>query len=370
VGIIVETNTASDGKITAIQLLRALAALTVTAVHLAIALADHVPPGLGLPPGWTGEREGQGAVMLFFIVSGYVMVIAARGAFGRAGARAVFWRRRAVRILPPYWIATAQLAGVLVTFYRQAPDPARLFQSLLLIPYWPGDGTLRPLPFLWVGWTLFYELAFYALFGLFLGWRRGAALAGIVAVLVAVTIAGLAVPPVYAPLFAVTRPVILVFAVGLLLGQWRESGGTAPRWLRLASLAAMVAALALIGRPPDIAVMGFDVLLWSALPAALLAFAVLGGPLALPGERLIIAAGDMSYALYLLHVPTGLFWLWFWQRLPGFTPGPWDTLASALVATLATSWLFHRHIERPLTLTLNRWLAAPHIVKSIRRKTP
>ena len=58
---------------------------------------------------------------------------------------------------------------------------------------------------------------------------------------------------------------------------------------------------------------------------------MLGGPLRVPGARLVIAAGDMSYALYLLHVPIAWFWLWLWARLPGFSPGPWDYLASALV---------------------------------------
>lgn len=106
--------------------------------------------------------------------------------------------------------------------------------------------------------------------------------------------------------------------------------------------------------------MGFGYLLWSGLPALLIALAALSGPLAVPAAGFVNRAGDASYALYLLHVPLAWFWLWFWGRLPGFDAGPWDYLVSALAACIATSWLFHRWIERPMTLALNRRLRSPH----------
>ncbi len=68
-----------DGKIAAIQLLRALAAFTVAAGHIAFGFADHIGQGLGRawPSQVSGQVSGQLAVMLFFIVSGYVMMVAA-----------------------------------------------------------------------------------------------------------------------------------------------------------------------------------------------------------------------------------------------------------------------------------------------------
>ena len=152
------------GRNAAIQLLRALAALTAAAGHIAFAFADHIGAGLGLAPEADG-RSGQIAVMLFFVISGYVMVLSSGPLFGRPGARRLFWRRRLVRVLPAYWIASGLLALVLMTLFGQAVDPLRFGQLLLLLPYWPEDGSLRTLPFLWVGWTLFYEMLFYALFG-------------------------------------------------------------------------------------------------------------------------------------------------------------------------------------------------------------
>lgn len=350
--------TGPDDRIAAIQLLRALAALIVAAGHIAFAFADHLGEGLGIA--MDDGRSGQIAVMLFFVVSGYVMVVSCARLFGQPGARRVFWTRRVIRIMPPYWIATGLLVLIFATLFPQPIDPQRLVRSLVLMPYWPDDGTLRPVPFLWVGWTLFFEMLFYALFGLFLAWRRELAIAAVIAVLGAAVIIGTRVPLVDPLLFSATRPITLVFAFGMILALWRARGGEAPGWLRWAALAGAVAALAAMPLPADAAAMGFDYLAWCALPALLCAFAALAGPLAVPAAGFVNRAGDASYALYLLHVPVAWFWLWFWGRLPFFDAGPWDYLISALAVTIAASWLFYRWIERPMTLALNRWLAAPH----------
>lgn len=359
---------APDGKIVAIQLLRALAALTVAAGHIAFAFADHLGEGLGFPV--DDGRAGQSAVMLFFVVSGYVMVVSSEGLFARQGARRAFWTRRFIRIMPPYWIATGLLALIFLTLFPQPFDPLRLVQSLLLIPYWPGDGTLRALPFLWVGWTLFFEMLFYAVFGLFVGLRREAAVGATLAALALLAAAGLWVEPASAPLFTATRPVTLVFAAGMLLALWRTRGGMAPGWLRVLVLLAGFATLQIDNTPAEEAAMGFDYMIWAALPALLIAFAALSGPLALPAAGLINRAGDASYAVYLLHVPLAWFWLWFWGRLPFFDAGPWDYWLSATAATCGLGWLFFRWIERPMTLALNRRFAAPHKAQGLHRKTP
>jgi peptidoglycan/LPS O-acetylase OafA/YrhL len=343
-----------------IQLLRALAALTVAAVHLAWAFADHIRPGLGIGPASRGELPGQVAVMVFFVISGFVMVVSSRGLFGQPGARRVFWARRVIRIMPPYWIATGLLALVFLTLFPQPIDPRRFAQSLLLIPHWPANGAIRPLPFLWVGWTLFYEMMFYALFGLFVAWRREAAIAAILAVLGALALAGLKIPPENAVIYAASRPITLVFGAGMVLALWRERGGCAPAWLRWAALAGLAATLWLVPEPDNRAAMSFDFLAWAALPALLITFAALSGPLALPAPALVNRAGDASYAIYLLHVPLAWFWLWFWGRLPFFDAGPWDYWLSAMAATCGIGWLFFRWIERPMTLALNRRFAAPH----------
>jgi peptidoglycan/LPS O-acetylase OafA/YrhL len=362
--------TAPESRIAAIQLLRALAALAVAAAHIGFAFANHIGPGLGFSTGWVAEREAQVAVLLFFILSGYVMVTASRGSFGQTGVRGQFWWRRFVRIMPPYWLASALLAGVLTVIYSQDVDPAGFIASLALMPSWLPSGELRPLVFLWVGWTLIYEMAFYFIFGLFLPLRRTQAILAVAGVLVVLVAAGRWVPPVNPLLFMLTRPILVMFAAGMGLALWRGQGGEARAIWRWLALIGTVPAMLMIPEPAVPTAMGWDYLAWAGLPALLLAFAALGGPLALPASALINRAGDMSYALYLLHLPVAWFWLWFWGRLPFFNPGPWDYFASAMVASIVISWGFYRWVERPMMLALNRTRAAPHSIKTMHRKLP
>jgi peptidoglycan/LPS O-acetylase OafA/YrhL len=342
-------------RVTAIQLLRALAAGFVAAAHLALGFADHVGAGFG----WTPDlnRGGQIAVAVFFVVSGYVMVIASAELFGRAGARRIFWTRRAVRILPPYWIATLLLVAVLLALPRQSVAWDELAMSLLFVPFWPESGGLRYAPLLWPGWTLLYEPLFYAIFGLMLGARRKmeaslALTAGALALLVA---AGLFVPPVHAAAYMLTRPVLLVFVFGMGLALLRERGWAAPGWLRLLAGGAAIAAIALIPAPRDESALDLAYVAWCGIPAMLVTLAVLGGEWRVPFARAVGRLGDMSYALYLLHIPMGWLWMLTYRRL--FRPeGPWLFFLTLMAATLIASWLFHVHVERPLTRWLNRRL--------------
>ncbi|MFL0672690.1 MAG: acyltransferase family protein [Erythrobacter sp.] len=353
---------AGPDKVIAIQLLRFIAALIVAVLHMAFAFADHIGGGLGIGPG--DGRIGQAAVMLFFVISGYVMVVSSRGLFGRPGARGQFWRRRIIRIMPPYWLATAFLALVFVTIFPQPIDPRKLAQSLVLIPYWPDGDSLRAVPVLWVGWTLFFEMMFYFWFGLFITRRRREAVGAVMIVLTALVIGGLWVPPDNAFAFTLTRSVSLMFIAGMALAGWREAGGSAPAALRWLAALAIAPIAWLVPAPVQESAMGFDYLAWCALPAAMLAFALLSGPLDLPLPRLVNGAGDISYALYLLHLPVAWLWLWVWpkiiRRVPLAEIGPWNYAVSAVLAAVAAAWLFFTFIERPMTQALNRRWAAPH----------
>ena len=342
----------------AIQLLRAVAAAIVAAGHIAWAFAEFLPGGLGIA--WRADVAGQLAVMVFFIVSGLVMVMAAERQFGQPGARSLFWRRRFIRIMPPYWIASILLAVTYIGLFDTPVNWEKFAKSMALIPYPQGNGHLRSMPFLWVGWTLFYEMVFYFIFGLFLSWSRGRAIAGVSAVLAVLVIAGTWIGPGNAPLYTLTRPVSVMFAAGMYIALWRAHGGTAPGALRWLVLGASALGLWLLPMPEQSPAMGWDYLLWAGLPALGIAFAALAGPLRLPATPAINRAGDISYAIYLFHVPMAWLWLWFWGRLPFFNPAPWDYFVSALIASVVFAWMFYSWIERPMTLALNRRFAAPH----------
>lgn len=344
-----------QGRILSVQLLRFMAAAVVAAGHLAFAFSDHVGGGLGLDRGVAraSNHASQSAVALFFLVSGYIMVVSSRGLFGAKGGTRVFWLRRAVRILPPYWIATGLLVAVFLWLGREV-DAGHLLRSLLLMPDYGADGA-RPLPILWPGWTLFYEMLFYLLFGLGISAGRWWAVLGAGAGIAALVLLGLFVESPGAVLFSATRPVSLLFPIGMALALWREEGGELSVPFRWALALAVIPAMALLPRSTGDA-LDFAYLLWAGLPALLLFAAVVGGPLRVGRPQLADRLGGMSYALYLLHLPVAWFWAAFY---PGFlfALGPWFHFASLLGGAFAISLGFYLWVERPLTAALNRRLA-------------
>lgn len=339
-----------EGKIAAIQLLRAVAAGVVAVHHTAFAYADHIGSGLGLGRG--NGQAGQIAVALFFVVSGYIMVVSSRRLFAAPSATRLFWTRRCIRILPPYWLATALLVAVILFLGREV-DGSRLASSLALLPTVSPDFAGRPEFLLWPGWTLFYEMIFYLLFGLGLRWGRGAAIGIAAAGIVGLVLAGAVIPLQSGFTVAATRPVLLIFLVGLGLAALRERGRSLPPALRWAALVLGVTAMVAIPTPATVSALGFHYAIWAGLPAALFAVAALGGPLNVPYAGRVNRLGDASYALYLLHVPLAMLAISLFPLRLGAWTYLLVTVAGVYLASLLAFWL----VERPMTDWLNRNLA-------------
>lgn len=344
-----------DQPIQSIQLLRALAAGTVAVIHLAFAFADHVGEGLALGEADNYMQLSQAAVALFFLVSGYIMVVSTCPLFGAPDGSRRFWIRRAVRIAPPYWLATLLLAA-LYLWRGQDFAGLDLLRSLALLPFWSEAAQTQPLPLLWPGWTLFYEALFYFLFGLGVSAGRRWAVAIPAVVLLALIGAGLFLEPRSALLFTLTRPVSLLFIAGMALALWRERGQVLAPWLRVALAVASLACLPVVAQLRDDA-SGLLWLLWSGLPALLLFVAAVGGPLRVPMFAAVNLLGGASYALYLLHVPMGHLWNLIYPG-PLYGLGAWPYLLGMGAATLLAALGFWLLVERPLTRALNRKVAS------------
>lgn len=269
-----------------IQQLRAAAALGVVLYHLGDELAR-----LGLPDPF---RFGEAGVDLFFVVSGFVMGLAGASEDGRPGR---FLARRAVRIVPLYWAATLSLFGLAMLapgLVGTEAAPLDLLRSLLFVPFEKAPSRVEPLLFL--GWTLNYEVAFYALVAVSLAaGRAGPAL--VLGVIAAAVAAGwlFAPPPSQTLAWFYTRPVVGAFGYGYALHlAWRRWPG-----LRVPGPVAALAATALVAWPVWPAQV--DGLLTKAVPAAVLVAAATGRAYGGPGARAALAVGAASYALYLLH---------------------------------------------------------------------
>jgi exopolysaccharide production protein ExoZ len=171
-------------------------------------------------------RFGSFGVEVFFVVSGYVMMLTAAR---RELSPGRFLVERLLRIAPPYWLLTLVAFATMTlgfhAFSLQHAGVDRLLASLLFLPWFEGGRTAMPIVF--PGWTLNYEMMFYALFALFLPVRSEAVrIAGICGVLgAAVLTQWLTNGPLAGYL---GREIVVGFGLGVLLWPIARGRRVAP----------------------------------------------------------------------------------------------------------------------------------------------
>jgi exopolysaccharide production protein ExoZ len=141
---------------------RAIAATAVAAFHLSISMGLERYGGEAVFRDFT--RYGDRGVDFFFILSGFIILFAHVGDIGRPQRWGEYVYRRFVRLFPIYWLYTAGFCFLLLlglgTDARMPKELLDWITSLTLIRF--SDAT-PPIP---PAWTLFHELAFYAMFSL------------------------------------------------------------------------------------------------------------------------------------------------------------------------------------------------------------
>ena len=335
-----------------IQILRAVAALGVLVHHTAHEVAAKT--GVTVP---FGEFVvGAGGVDLFFVISGFVMVYASERLFAQPGASRVFFLRRLARIVPLYWTVTAILVGYIYLAHRIFPPPfvttEGVIASFLFIPYPLPNGLMAPVHAL--GWTLNYEMFFYAVFAVAIMLPRRSAVFAITALFALLVALGLLVrlPQPFAFWFS---PIILEFCFGMLIAlAWRD-GRRLPRGASLLLIAAALAAYAASAVwGPFVA---WRALEWGVPGAALVAALALARETPAPGPvaRVFVFLGDASYSLYLVHaivIPA------IRRLMPAFDPAlmPWLYALALIGASIAAACVSYLWFERPITRTLQKWI--------------
>ncbi len=191
--------------------LRAIAALLVVYAHLSHYLLRGVR---GVSAEWL--NAGPAGVMLFFLVSGYIIP----ASLERHGSLRRFWVSRLCRLLPLYLVVAALVVGLGVAGVIPL-DPA-----ITRDPVTAGVAHATMLPFLLGGplvtpvfWTLTFEMVFYLLVGALFAVRlhRGSGIAAAVLAVVAVVTAPLA-PHLIAATPAASRTLTVVTAALLVAG--------------------------------------------------------------------------------------------------------------------------------------------------------
>lgn len=333
-------------QIVVIQYLRGVAAALVVAYHTTM---------MGAVAPLFAFHIGKFGVDIFFVVSGFVMWSTTADQPRRPVA---FWKARIARIVPLYWIATTVfLLGVMlapgVAINARVLDWDHIVKSYLFIPAVdPGVGGIAPIYS--IGWTLQFEMFFYAVFGLCLliGSKRlrAAALflgfAGLVA-------AGLLYRPSDPLLATYTSPLLLEFVAGVGIAMLRGRLMRVGRWPGAAMIACGIGWIAASFGLSGLAEIVATGVGCSLLVAGSLAFETAARARPIGFFKLV---GDASYSMYLMHP--------FFQRAtfsalqPLFRGGlqtPFDLMlyavavfAAGIAGGIATYYL----VERPIT----RWL--------------
>ncbi|WP_426295710.1 acyltransferase family protein [Dyadobacter endophyticus] len=359
-----------ESKLNSIQVLRGIAALYVTIYHL----KDVMPKDAA----FRKEFEfifgsGPAGVSLFFVISGFIMVFITSNTVlsGRNILR--FIAKRLIRIWPAYTVITL---GYCLLHSRLAPNPewpSELLRSLLFIPLGNTPPPFYGYAVLNVGWSLNYEIYFYLLIAVSMLFSRLRWYAFFL--MIAVTLVGI---PTYYGVFTlkadkmndlsspylnmVTNPIIWNFVYGVFLGlvyynrALHDGIRTFLSWNMMAPTLLCLAIWQFLSGFLG----GFGPFEWGLGSVAIFAVFVFHYQ-----ERIqkfppwLVRLGDMSFSVYLLHVPVvvGLGFLFRKLGFPVYGEGTAMFFLSVAV-TLIASRLSYEYLEVRLTSYLSQLLLA------------
>ena len=355
-------------KLVNIQILRAIAALSVVVYHLGVEaskICDATKQACAYD-----TTFGLNGVALFFMISGFIMVTISWDDFSKPGAAISFLRRRLERVVPLYWIVTTlAVVGVMIVPSLLSVPVADLGYIISSYLFWPVarvNGLVRPIANL--GWTLDLEMMFYIVFTFALFWKRTTGLIISLALLLLLTsmkmaglfAAGASLASV--PLNFWGDPIILNFIIGMLAAVVYEKGLRLRGPLALGIFALAVIAcigmrLGLEGYMYGLLEDGLQNRLLGMGPAMLLFIAGTFGPQVDVSQKLwryAVLLGDASYSIYLLHPfalrPMSKIWaLVVNTHLP-----PMMFALIGLPVALAVSFAFYAFAERPFVVFFHR----------------
>jgi peptidoglycan/LPS O-acetylase OafA/YrhL len=336
-----------------IDALRIFAAVAVVVYHYTFANAAGALTTVRYDAISPITRYGYLGVDLFFMISGFVVLLSA---IGRRPTQ--FVTSRIVRLYPAYWVAVTITAATLAWFGRDilTVTPAGYLANLTMFNSLVDVENIDV-----VYWTLWAELRFYALvFVLTLvGITQRRVLAVLWAWLAASfllaanvlpgpvqALAELALQPDWSHYFIAGMAMCLLYRYGRSWQAWTIIAVAFGRALWTAVDFAAAVGDRYQERFHTVAVLGVI----AAVFAVMLAVAL--RTTRRWGRPWFVALGALTYPLYLVHDRVGVV---LYNALDGWLDR-WTLLALITAAMLALAWLIHRWVERPLAPRLKTGL--------------
>lgn len=348
---------AKRGRIAGLDGIRGVAALFVMVHHCWLLSFPGYPAATG--PGWLGWLVyGHFAVVVFIVLSGFSLAASPARTAWRLGGVRRFARRRAWRILPPYWAALVFSLVIAWTLVPQPGEGAPTAKSVAVYGLLLQDLFGAPSPN-GAFWSIAVEAQLYLVFPLLLLiLRRAGAAVMLAVVIVVVTAIGLLAPgvPLVDMLMRLTPQFAVLFAMGVVAAGVIGAEDHVRRlpWHWMALLAA-VPVFAVVVAQGSVWTVGnyfwIDMVLGPAVGLLLGAVAT-GRPAALVrllDLRPVRSLGSFSYTLYLVHAPivVVMFQLVVAPHLPAGLPSFLTVLALAVPVSLLTAWSFAAVFELP-----------------------
>lgn len=323
-----------------IQALRGFAAILVVIFHIYKYELKITEYGL-LSSFWTIGRSG---VDLFFVISGYIMVMISDPRENGVCAAKNFMFRRIFRVYPLYWFFSLLVLPVYL-FQPQlfnrigSPSDVNLWKSFLLIPH----STSAPL--VGQGWTLIHEIYFYIVFSFIVMFPQR--LRNLL-ILTWATVIAIFVWAVNAPrspvLDIVLSPLTFEFMLGCGIAVMHKKNLTQFGWLIFLSGLGILCF-------SDTSCQGVSRLYWMGIPSALIVWGAvsleLGNGWQAPSW--LIKIGDTSYSLYLCHILVLSAFLRAWKmfELSNYLHTGFMCVAMFTVSLIA-GFIINKWVEKPL----------------------
>lgn len=317
-----------------IQLLRAFAAWIVVFHHyieIFYGLKADFPIGRFL------ANYGAIGVDIFFVISGFVIYTSTTK---NTQSPLAFAKQRLLRIVPAYWTFTIIVAVSLwlapnILFYAKY-NHEFLLKSMLFIPTQNPAG-IGLFPLVTVGWTLNYEMAFYAIFFIALFLNRRLLLPAICIGLVAMQYLA---PKLGGEFTFYGRSLIYEFLLGIAISVAHQKNLI----VKIKSHTAMTILVAAI------------TILWSrgnathdplftGIPCALIVVAFISLDKYVGNFPKANRLGDWSYSTYLCHPIITFSFLYLYKHE---YMGELTALILTCASVAAASWASYNFIERPI----------------------
>lgn len=349
-----------------IDFLRGLACLSVVAFHFLHRgqqggwLVDPAAPWLQ-----SMAELGHLEVHLFFMISGFVILMTAEGATVRG-----FIASRVSRLYPAFWVGVLLTAAVAWWSGSEAfaVTPVQVLANLTMVPHWAHvefvDGAY---------WSLAVELQFYLLVIALLHFGQMQRIEWWIAAWLLVSSVN-AVRPMYPLEFWLDARWAPLFAAGMLFYRISRRGWDGQRSLLLLWAFSLTlwygwtgAEASKLGREAVLLGLPMQVVLCLTLFHGVFLL-VVSGRWTMQPSPLVYWFGALTYPVYLLHQNIGYIAL----MAPGWRHLDFHLRVGLVVgAVVLLAWLVNRWVERPLSRRLRAVIDPAAIVpRTVVRPAP